>query len=628
MARLDLSYVWVTALTTGLVGCGGGGAGTTEGSTGPGITSVAPSSTGADSEATAIPTGDVPTSSTGTGGSMSDTQGDSSGTDSTTMSVDPTLTTGTGPGTDTLTEDCPAGDIVCEGDTAKVCDGMGGYTEETPCPGGCQPMVGCLLCEPGTTLCDGNVSMKCSDDGLSVSVNEACDELQGMTCNPDVGLCDGVCALENLQLSYIGCDYYPTITLQHDGYNGGTKVFAAVIANTTGVAANITITRGAMMIEELVVPAGEVKEVPLKWVPELTKGLGPSKLTVDGAYRLRSDHPVTVYQYNLLYADASNDASLLLPVNAWTGDYVVASYPHAASNDYPGFYAVVARQDDTKVTLTPSSTGGKVQAGGGVAADGTGEVVLMADDVLQVATAPGGDLTGTIIHSDRPVQVIAGHKCSKVPQDVDLCDHLEEAMFPVEALALEYIVIPPVQSPNDQADQGQVVRIVASEADTKLTFTPPQAGVPTTIAAAGDFVEIVDTTAKFIVAADKKILVAQYMIGQGGGYGAQDPSMLLAVATEQYRKDYLFQAPNSWDANYVDIILKTGTSVTVDGIVLKNDVKLPIAGTAYSLAHILLNKDGTGSHTLTADDRVGISVYGIQDFGSYWVVGGLDLDHL
>ena len=520
---------------------------------------------------------------------------------------------------------CEAGEIVCEDEVAKVCDGMGGFGEETPCEGPCAPGVGCLLCEPGSTVCEGNVSMKCSDDGMALAVNEACDDVQGLACNPDIGLCDGECALENLQFSYIGCDYYPTITLQHDSYNSGTKVFAVVIANTATAEATITITRGDMMVQELTVPKGEVKEVPLKWVPELTKGLGPSKLTVDGAYRVRSNHPVTVYQYNLLYADASNDASLLLPVNAWTNDYLVASYPHATVNNYPGFYAVVARQDDTKVTLKPSGTGNKVQAGGGVAADGTGEVVLMANDVLQVATAAGGDLTGTLVHSDKPVQVFGGHKCSRVPQNIDLCDHLEEAMFPIEALAQEYIVIPPVQSPNDKADQGQVVRIVASEADTTLTFTPDQ-GVANKLVKAGDFIEIVDTTAKFKVAADKKILVAQYMIGQGGGYGAQDPSMLLAVATEQYRKDYLFQAPNSWDANYVDIILKTGTTVNVDGVAVAGFVK--IMGTEFSLAHVLLGKDGTGAHTLTASDRVGISVYGIQDFGSYWVVGGLDLDHI
>jgi hypothetical protein len=624
MSRSDLTYVCALALLTA---CGDSGGTGSESTSGTSITSLTP--TTGDTTTSVPTTGDTSTGGpTEASGSGTATLGETTttGDSSTTSPVDPTTGTSTGEATaDTTPEECPMGTVVCDGDVAKVCDGMGGFSEEQTCDGICQEGVGCLLCEPGTTECQGNVSMKCSEDGMSLDVNEACDDLQGMTCNPDVGLCDGECALENLQLSYIGCDYYPTITLQHDSYNGGTKVFAAVIANTTGTDAQITVTKAGVMVDQLVVPAGEVKEVPLKWINELTKGLGPSKLTADGAYRLRSNHPVTVYQYNLLYADASNDASLLLPVNAWTGDYVVASYPHAATNDYPGFYAVVAREDDTTVTLTPSATGNKVQAGGGVAADGTGQVVLGADDVLQVATALGGDLTGTMIHADKPIQVIAGHKCSKVPADVDLCDHLEEAMFPTEALAQEYIVVPPVQSPNDKLEQGQVVRIIASEPDTTLTFTPDQ-GAPTQLTNAGDFVEIVDTTAKFMVAADKKILVSQYMIGQGGGYGAQDPSMLLAVATEQYREDYLFQAPNTWDANYVDVILKTGTTVKVDGVDVAGFVK--IAGTDYSLAHVLLGKMGTGSHTLTASDRVGISVYGIQDFGSYWVVGGLDLDHL
>jgi hypothetical protein len=641
MVRSSSTFLCTGLSALLLVACNGGGgegsmsgteAGTEAGSsasssTGGSGTSVVPTTGGgATGTETGTATGTGTETETGTGSSSS------SGGDATTMLLtgtsEPSSSTGTGAETsETGTETaglCPAGEIECEGGAAKVCDGMGGYSKETACEGVCKPGVGCLLCEPGATVCDGNASMQCSEDGMALGLAEACDEVQGMVCNPDVGACDGACALENLQFSYIGCDYYPTITLQHDSYNGGTKIFAAVIANSAGKDAQITITRGAMMVDQFVVKAGDVKEVPLKWVNELTKGVGPSKLTVDGAYRVRSNHPVTVYQYNLLYADASNDASLLLPVNAWTGEYVVASFPHAPANNYPGFYAVVAREDNTVVTLAPSATGGKVQAGAGVAADGTGKVVLNADDVLQVATS-AGDLTGTRISADRPVQVIAGHKCSKVPQNVDQCDHLEEAMFPVEALAKEYIVVPPVQSPKDNLEQGQVVRVIASEANTAVTFTPDQ-GADTVLKNAGDFVELPTTIARFKVVADKKILVAQYMVGQGGGFGAQDPSMLLAVATEQYRKDYLFQAPNSWTANYVDIILKSGTQVSVDGKPVAGFVK--IAGTEYSVAHVLLSKDGSGVHSLTAAERVGISVYGIQDFGSYWVVGGLDLDHL
>src|SRR5690606_13923526 len=112
-------------------------------------------------------------------------------------------------------------------------------------------------------------------------------------------------------------------------------------------------------------------------------------------------------------------------------------------------------------------------------------------------------LTGTGISADKPVQVIAGHKCTNVPVAVEACDHLEEAMFPVEALAQEYIVVPPGQAPDGAADHGQIVRFIAAEANTTLTFTPDQA-VNKVLAKAGDFVELGPTIARFKVAADKR----------------------------------------------------------------------------------------------------------------------------
>mgnify|MGYP002358328474 CR=1 FL=1 len=72
------------------------------------------------------------------------------------------------------------------------------------------------------------------------------------------------------------------------------------------------------------------------------------------------------------------------------------------------------------------------------------------------------------------------------------------------------------------------MRIIASEPNTTLTFNPDQPGNKVLVNA-GDFVELPTSVAKFLVTADKKILVAQYMIGQSGGYGTSDPSMLLAV---------------------------------------------------------------------------------------------------
>ena len=37
---------------------------------------------------------------------------------------------------------------------------------------------------------------------------------------------------------------------------------------------------------------------------------------------------------------------------------------------------------------------------------------------------------------------------------------------------------------------------------------------------------------------------------------------------------------------------------------------------------------GDGTHRVSADQKVGITVYGVMSAGSYWFPGGLDLDVL
>ncbi|MBK9756172.1 MAG: IgGFc-binding protein [Nannocystis sp.] len=239
----------------------------------------------------------------------------------------------------------------------------------------------CDMCQDGETRCSGEVSEIC-DAGQWLEF-ELCDPLQGLSCGAQ-GVCEGSCAAAKLGQSYIGCDFYPTVTSQHDDYNQDPHVFAVTIANTTDIAAKVTITRGDVDVAMTTVDPGSVEAVTLPWVTELSEGPGPSALVIDGAYRLRSDQPVTVYQYNPFAATVSNDASLLIPVNAWGKKIVVASSTEAF--DYPSFYAVVAAHDLTTVTLTPSATGKTVLAGGGVMADGSGQLVLDRGDVLQVLT--------------------------------------------------------------------------------------------------------------------------------------------------------------------------------------------------------------------------------------------------
>ncbi len=634
------------ALVLGLTACGDAGGGVSASDTGGATTGA----TTSDAPTTTVPTTDGTDGPT-TGASSSTTSSSASTTSSSSTSTSETSTTDTtmglvtqtsGTDTGTTGAPCPADTIVCDGDTAQVCDGLGGFTSEMPCPGGCVDGTGCVaVCDANSTLCDGENAVVCNAEGTEETVT-VCDGVQGVTCVD--GQCIGACSPDALGKSYIGCDYYPTVTanIVDNGYH-----FAVAVANTSDIAAALEIDKkGVLLLSDTVAP-NSVRVITLPWDLELKGDLlvQPTSLKVEGgAYRLRSDQPVTVYQYNPLeyeqqFMDNSftNDASLLLPVNAWTGDYFVVARNTWDVQDLgiqlaPGFYTVTASEDDTTVQLLPSQTGALVTAGAGVAADGTGTVSLDRGDVLEVFSAliPGNpsesDVTGTRINADKPVQVIGGHVCTNIPYDIDACDHLEESMFPYETLAKKYLVTPPLIPTGGDVPKAQMVRIIATQDDTTLAYDPPQNGAPTTIATAGQYIELAQNVADFQVTSNNKILVGQYMLGQEAGGNSGDPAMALSVAPEQYRTSYLFHAPVNYESNYVNITAPTGATVTLDGVVVAG-FKV-IGATGFGVVRLALGGDDDGNHDIKSDKPVGISVYGYGQYTSYWYPGGLNLEPL
>jgi hypothetical protein len=542
---------------------------------------------------------------------------------------------------------CAAGTLVCEGAVQKVCDGSGAFTAADCGAAGqiCVPSLGCLACAPGSGSCQDDQGTYCLGDGSGFAT-EACDPVQGTTCNPQTGRCEGPCSAQALGKSYIGCEYYPTVTANLVD----TKFhFAVAVSNTTSSVATVTVTQGASAVATATVAANSVQVIQLPWQPAL-KGPAsnnnvpfPSSVKVaDGAYRLRSTQPVVVYQFNPLEyttggdctavvssCSYSNDASLLLPTNAWTGTYRVAARHHFYVSS--GFYAVTASQDDTTVTVAAAPGGGGVKPGiPGISAGGNGQVKLDAGDVIEVVTSgddssPSSpdDVTGTLVTADKPVQVIGGHQCTFVPDSVGFCDHLEESMFPYESLANDYIVAAPLIPTGGTTPKVEVVRIVATQPATTLTYDPPQPGAPGSISAAGAWVEIAGTSKSFRISASQPIMVVQYMEGQKAGGNSGDPAMALAVATSQFRKSYLFHAPSNYETSYVNIIARTGVPVSVDGATVSGFT--PIGSTGYSVARKSLSNAGTGNHSAASTEGFGISVYGYGKYTSYWYPGGSDL---
>jgi hypothetical protein len=197
-------------------------------------------------------------------------------------------------------------------------------------------------------------------------------------------------------------------------------------------------------------------------------------------------------------------------------------------------------------------------------------------------------------------------------------------MLPIEALSNDYFVTAPLI--NSSTTKVRMVRIVATAANTSLTYDPPQAGAPGMLANAGDQAEIALTQADFRISASAKIMVAQYMAGQSAGGGTGDPAMAIAVPVKQYRKNYLFHAPTNYEINYVNVVAPLNATVTLDG----NPVTTftAIGASTYGIARVALTNGNAGNHVITGNLGFGISVYGYGQYTSYWYPGGLDLAHV
>ena len=441
------------------------------------------------------------------------------------------------------------------------------------------------------------------------------------------------CSIARLGKSYIGCEYYPTVT----GNAVGTAFdFAVAIANASDTDATITIDGGALVAPStFTVAAGSVAVHTLPWQPALklcntpisnactAATMGQGALVARGAYHLVSSQPVTVYQFNALQytkddqLSYSNDASLLQPVPAWGTQYFVAAWQHTVDNGSE--LIVTAARDGTHVTITPRAA--SVADGGApaFAAGASQTVTLDAGGVLELVSRTG-DYTGSYVTADQPIQVIGAHYCALVPDGFLFCDHLEEAMLSLDALGTRYLVNAPiVPTINNKPER---VRVIATAGNTHLTYDPPRPGFPSQIANPGEFVELPDTAASFVITADHKILVAQYMEGQNAGGDAGDPSMTLAVPLEQFRTNYRFHAPPSYAINYVDVTAPVGARIVLDGTVLDLTA---IGATGYGLARKQLPAGDDGNHRIVGDQPFGITVYGYGEQTSYWYPGGLDL---
>ncbi|MBZ5714754.1 IgGFc-binding protein [Nannocystis pusilla] len=550
----------------------------------------------------------------GCGDSTANT-GASEGTSSTGES---TSSTDTAPTTTTPPAECGPGEIECVGEAeVAVCGDDGLLAAPTTCPdaGVCVDGVGCVGCSPGAVRCDGEALQQCSD-ASEWEVVQTCSAAQGLACDDAAMACTGVCAPDSLPMTASGCEFYAVTTV--NVYDPAGR-FAVVVENPGDSDATVTVARNedfAQLVET--VPAGTARAIELPFVAGLSDAV-VGKLIYDGAYHIESDRPVRVVQYNTFNVSASTDSSLLWPRHTWGSDYFVASYPSTSieTTFNRGFWAAVAGADETTLEAT-ALPGTKSKAGPGVGVDGSGKAPLGSGDVLEILSGDPGDITGTRLVSDKPIQVLGGHQCSFVPASVGYCDHLEEAMLPISQLGTEYVVAAPTMAEPATSRRAQIVRVIATEADTALTYDPPLPGAPTTIAGPGEFVELAPSPLNFVLVSDKPVLVAQYMVGAQFDDSETDPSMLATLPVARWHTRHHVHALPGWLPPDIDILAPTGATVTLDGVAVTDFED--VGDSPYQVAHVRLEGD-PGLVAIESDQPIAVNVYAFTVFNwstSYW----------
>lgn len=471
--------------------------------------------------------------------------------------------------------------------------------------------------------------------------------------------------------TYVGCDYWPTVT---DNVVADVFDFAVAVANGGSDPANVTVTGPGGVNKKVTVAGGSIGKVYLPWVRALksagattsaTDALKSSVLAKQSAYHLVSDKPVVVYQFNPLEFRAvggepgkdwsacmkqpqaadcysySNDASLLLPSTAMTGNYRIMGYSGWSASDglggtqavEPSYFVVTGTANGTKVTVKVGPKGAVVGGSGitSTPANGTLTFSLDAGDVAEVIGTNGaqGDFSGSLLSADKPVQVITGVSCIFLPMDVQACDHIEETVFPAETLGKHYVVMRPAGPKNN--DVGQIVRFYGNVDGTKLTYAPSQPPSCPAFLNAGQVADCGVVSTDFEVSGDHEFGVATFQLGgqltdpdmtsltpQG------DPAQSFAVTVEQYRKSYVFLAPTDYKTSFVDIIAPPTAMVTLDGQDVSSQLKA-ISGTMFVGGHVSLGAGKDGVHVLDSSDPIGIQVIGYGDNTSYQYPGGLNL---
>lgn len=494
---------------------------------------------------------------------------------------------------------------------------------------------------PGSAPNDSPTACMEDEDGDDYGDADPPDGVEpGTDCNDmDVGVpfvVDGIpddCATAELLDGSLGCEFY-AVPLANLETATSVPQYQLLLANAHPV------NTATVTVEELVGGVWTPVIGPVAIPPEsqIIEGAddnssGSSAINVGGAYRITSDVPIAAYQASI--AQYTSDASLLIPTNSWDTEYAVVGYD-GISPQYGEYVVVVAAEDGTEVTVTPSQP---IVGGGGVPAIAAGdtETITLDQGDTAVLNSNGSNgnsdasLTGTLVSATAPVGVFTGTECSDVPGNANYCDHLEEMQTPTNTAS--NTVVASRMPPRSTTVENAIWQIYAIEA-AEITFDalPGVTGLPAAPLSlnAGESVELsvggtVTEPGDFVIESDAPIIVSQFLAGTTTvgsvlpGSASGDPAHVVMPGASQLLEAYVVSTVSGNVINHLTITRQVGS-----GAIELNDVAIPDAdfdaiSAEWEVARVEVVE---GSHVLTSEDAFAVVVSGYNEANSYAYLGG------
>ncbi|MFO0587325.1 MAG: IgGFc-binding protein [Polyangiaceae bacterium] len=480
----------------------------------------------------------------------------------------------------------------------------GGAADTTSRSGGAGGGAGSLGGDISTSGGTGGFCLSCSPDLHAVldcqgNVVETCKGTDG--CDLTAVQCTDACAAAVHNKQSVGCEYYSTfmdnlfktvcftafiantwnvpahIAVEYDGQALDVGSFAYIPSGSgpdltyTPIDAAAGIPPGEVAILFLSGPTGAKPDIPNIYCPKpsaVPSGVTFSGTGVGNSFHITSDVPVVAYQFNP-YAGGGSEvtgASLLLPVSSWDTNYIAAD---AYGGWTPGAVApsmnIIAAEDDTEVSMVPVVA---LQGSGPIPSSPANTVVKFTLNRGEHAQITQDDeLTGSVIQSDKPVGLMAGHPCMYVPVNISACDHGEQMVPPVRALGSEYVGV--MHRP--RAGEPALWRLIGAVDGTKLTWSDDVGG-PAKLNQ-GQVVEFLSST-PFVVNSqdqDHPFLLFSYMVSSQyvpGMGGIGDADAVIGVPTGQYMSSYVFFTDPTYPETNLVLVRKkkdgTFRDVTLD----------------------------------------------------------------